>query len=163
MPNQRPSHGPIAAPRPGYAAPIAALNLARPEAAVVPGGRQVGMPQPSRIQNPFELPFAGPGRGPGSPSPSVHSSTPHPLQPSVTPITPAFIRPASKSPAPVNVSFKEGVATPRKPIMEREFRGNSPAFSRRERRRFLAEIQYGCEGGQPEEGKVCDFRLKNNL
>ena len=121
MPNQRPSHGPIAAPRPGYAAPIAALNLARPEVAVVPGGRQVGMPQPSRIQNPFELPFAGPGRGPGSPSPSIYSSTPHPLQPPVTPITPAFIRPASKSPAPVNVSFEEGVATPRKPIM----RGNS--------------------------------------
>lgn len=121
MPNQRPSHGPIAAPRPGYAAPIAALNLARPEAAVVPGGRQGGMPQPSRIQNPFELPFAGPGRGPGSPSPSVHSSTPHPLQPPVTPITPAFIRPASKSPSPINVSFEEGVATPRKPIM----RGNS--------------------------------------
>ena len=120
MPNQRP-HGPIAAPRPGYAAPIAALNLARLEAAVVPGGRQGGMPQPSRIQNPFELPFAGPGRGPGSPSPSVHSSTLHPLQPPVTPITPAFIRPASKSPAPVNISFEEGVATPRKPIM----RGNS--------------------------------------
>lgn len=79
------------------------------------------MPQPGRNQNPFELPFAGPGRGPGSPAPSIHSSTPHPLQPPVTPITPAFIRPAPKSPAPINVSFEEGVATPRKPIM----RGNS--------------------------------------
>jgi hypothetical protein len=56
-----------------------------------------------------------------SPAPS----TPHPLHPSVTPITPAFIRP-SKSPAlqngdAVNVKFLEGKATPRKPIM----RGNS--------------------------------------
>ena len=115
-PNQRPPHGPIAAPRPGYAAPIAALNLARPEAAMSPGGRQV--PPSLSLQNPFEPPFAGPGRGPGSPASSIHSSTPHPLQPPVTPITPAFIRPAS---SPVNISFDEGVATPRKPIM----RGNS--------------------------------------
>jgi len=115
-PNQRPPHGPIAAPRPGYAAPIAALNLARPEAAMAPGGRQV--PPSLSLQNPFEPPFSGPGRGPGSPASSIHSSTPHPLQPSVTPITPAFIRPAT---SPVNISFEEGVATPRKPIM----RGNS--------------------------------------
>ncbi|KAF8965963.1 hypothetical protein BDZ97DRAFT_1756967 [Flammula alnicola] len=131
---QRPPPGPqpIAAPRPGYAAPIAALNLARPEAAAAPGGRQPMMgqkgPPPPINTNPFEPPFAASGGAPpfavpGSPAPSLHSSTPHPLHPPMTPITPAFIRP-SKSPVPgsvVNVSFKEGEATPRKPIM----RGNS--------------------------------------
>jgi hypothetical protein len=111
MPNQRPSHGPIAAPRPGYAAPIAALNLARPEAAAVPGGRQGGMPQPSRIQNPFELPFAGPDAALARHHHPFIRRHPILCRPPVTPITPAFIRPSSKSPAPVNISFEEGVAT----------------------------------------------------
>ena len=115
----------IAAPRPGYAAPIAALNLARAEPCATPAGR---MPNPNlprlHINNPFEPPLPQPRSQypmPASPAPS----TPHPLHPSVTPITPAFIRP-SKSPAPrnggaMNVKFSEGEAIPRKPIM----RGNS--------------------------------------
>ena len=112
---------PIAAPRPGYAAPIAALNLARAEPSATPVGR---MPNPNsplpQINNPYPQPRSQyPMRV--SPAPS----TPHPLHPSVTPITPAFIRP-SKSPAPpnggaINVKFSEGGATPRKPII----RGNS--------------------------------------
>ena len=116
---------PIAAPRPGYAAPIAALNLARAEPSATPVGR---MPNPNsplpHINNPFEHPHPQPRSQyamPASPAPS----TPHPLHPSVTPITPAFIRP-SKSPAlrnggAINVKFSEGEAIPRKPIM----RGNS--------------------------------------
>ena len=116
---------PIAAPRPGYAAPIAALNLARAEPSATPVGR---MPNPNsplpHMNNPFEPPHPQLRSGyamPASPAPS----TPHPLHPSVTPITPAFIRP-SKSPAlrnggAINVKFSEGVAIPRKPIM----RGNS--------------------------------------
>ncbi|KAF8157881.1 hypothetical protein B0H34DRAFT_797324 [Crassisporium funariophilum] len=125
----RPQAGPqpIAAPRPGYAAPIAALNLARPEPSAGSAGRELNPNGPNqlRIQNPFEPPFAQirpPFASPASPAPSLHASTPHPLLPPVTPITPAFIRP-SKSPAPneASVKFSEGVARPRKPIM----RGNS--------------------------------------
>ena len=112
---------PIAAPRPGYAAPIAALNLARVEPSATPVGR---MPNPNsplpQMNNPYPQPRSQYPM-PVSPAPS----TPHPLHPSVTPITPAFIRP-SKSPAlrnegAINVKFTEGQATPRKPIM----RGNS--------------------------------------
>ncbi|TFK33019.1 hypothetical protein BDQ12DRAFT_450788 [Crucibulum laeve] len=127
----QPAPQPIAAPRPGYAAPIAALNLARPEAAVVPQGRQP--PSNLRIdpnaQNPFEHPqhnqpqFSNPFQDPSpvlqrpfltaSPSPSLVSSTPHPLHPPITPITPVFARAAG-------VKFSEPI--PRtKPIM----RGNS--------------------------------------
>ena len=107
---------PIAAPRPGYAAPIATLNLARPEPSAAPVGR---MPNPNpHVQSPFESQPRSPYSMPASPAPS----SPHPLHPSMTPITPAFIRP-SKSPAPrtASVKFSEGQAIPRKPIM----RGNS--------------------------------------
>jgi len=80
------------------------------------------MPAPIRIPGPMEPPHRGAYTSSPTPS-SPAPSTPHPLHPPVTPITPAFIRP-SKSPVPgtvVNVSFAEGVATPRKPII----RGNS--------------------------------------
>ena len=118
-PNHHHVPQPIAAPRPGYAAPIAALNLARAEPIATPAGR---MPNPNstlpHINNPYPQQRSQHAMR-TSPSPS----TPHPLHPSVTPITPAFIRP-SKSPAlrnEVNVKFSEGVAVPRKPII----RGNS--------------------------------------
>lgn len=114
MPQQMPQ--PIAAPRPGYPAPMAALNLARPEPA---------MPKTSLA--PIQIPNADVFKGSAFPMPaSPAPSAPHPLQPPMTPITAAFIRP-SKSPVGgvVNVSFtglsEEGKATPRKPIM----RGNS--------------------------------------
>jgi hypothetical protein len=117
-------HGPqpIAAPRPGYAAPITALNLARAEPSATPVGRTHNPNSPlPHINNPFEPEPRSQYAMRVSPSPS----TPHPLHPSVTPITPAFIRP-SKSPGlhdggAVNVKFSEGKAIPRKPIM----RGNS--------------------------------------
>lgn len=117
----------IAAPRPGYAAPISALNLTRAEPCATPAGR---MPNPNlpqlhiKINNPFEPPHPQ-QRSQFAMSGSPAPSTPHPLHPSMTPITPAFIRP-SKSPVPrnggaMNVKFSEGEAIPRKPIM----RGNS--------------------------------------
>ncbi|KAL1741454.1 hypothetical protein HDZ31DRAFT_45431, partial [Schizophyllum fasciatum] len=90
--NEPPPPSYIAAPRPGYAAPIAQLNLARPEAAAAPGGRQPGGTAPLRVQppqsvnavsNPFATPYAG------TPVPA----SPHPLQPPMTPITPVFARP----------------------------------------------------------------------
>lgn len=75
---------PLAAPRPGYAAPVAALNLSRPSPTATPEGRRFNDMSP--IQ-----------------TPSV-PSTPHPLQPPMTPIAPAFIRP-STSPSPRGVNF----------------------------------------------------------
>nr|GAT43183.1 predicted protein [Mycena chlorophos] len=81
---------PIAAPRPGYAAPIAALNnmnggnVARPAPTAAPGGLRINPPPPN----------LNIGRSPGSPfgTPSPTGS-PHPLGAPVTPITPVFARP----------------------------------------------------------------------
>jgi hypothetical protein len=76
---------PLAAPRPGYAASAAALNLARPSPTATPEGRRPS--DLSRVQVPTPVP-----------------STPHPLQPPMTPIAPVFIRP-SPSPSPRGVNF----------------------------------------------------------
>lgn len=105
----------IVAPRPGYAAPIAALNLARPDNATTraPPPKPIGIPT---LENPFEPPMAQAYNRhgapmPNSPSPSGPPSSPHPLQPPITPITPVFARPAKS-----NVTFSEPI--PRsKPIM----------------------------------------------
>lgn len=111
----------IAAPRPGYAAPIAQLNLARPEAAATPDGRQpnggtaplrVQMPQSANaVSNPFATPYAG------TPVPA----SPHPLQPPMTPITPVFARPraadvkfAAEEKHEIMRSDKEDVLIPRR-------------------------------------------------
>ncbi|KAF9013180.1 hypothetical protein BDQ17DRAFT_1386796 [Cyathus striatus] len=83
---------PIAAPRPGYAAPIAALNLARPEAAAtrLPPPAPLQIPTPvSYNSDPFDPSSPAHSRNPFStPSPST---SPHPLQPPMTPITPVPI------------------------------------------------------------------------
>jgi len=107
----RPHH--IAAPRPGYPAPL----LVRPE----PGATPVGHPQARHI-NPFEPPYAEP-RSPYAMTASPAPSTPHPLHPAVSPITPAFIRPAApRDGSAINVTFSEAnKAVPRKAII----RGNS--------------------------------------
>ena len=120
-----PHQPPIAAPRPGYAAPIAALNLARPEPSATPVGRMPNPNPPSpNNNNQFKPPYPQP-RSPHMMTASPVSSAPHPLLPPITPIRPAFIRP-SKSPAPsdgspINVKFSEAKAIPRKAII----RGNS--------------------------------------
>jgi hypothetical protein len=115
---------PIAAPQPGYAAPIAALNLARPDPVAESQGRQQAHQQALRINatyNPSN-PFDSPADIPHSPyhlTASPSPSEPHPLQPPVTPITPVFARPAKTT----GIKFSE-TAVPRdpsKPIM----RGNS--------------------------------------
>ncbi|KAK0464328.1 uncharacterized protein EV420DRAFT_1637898 [Desarmillaria tabescens] len=106
----------IASPRPGYAAPIATLNnLSRPEPAAAPARQQQPLqinvnPNPPRGHNPFVLPINAVS-SPVSISSSV-PSTPHPLQPPMTPITPVFARPAKV----VDIKFMD-----EKPIM----RGNS--------------------------------------
>lgn len=101
----------IASPRPGYAAPIATLNnLSRPEPAAAPARQQQPLqinvnPNPPQGHNPFVLPH-------NAISSSSVPSTPHPLQPPMTPITPVFARPAKG----VDIKFMD-----EKPIM----RGNS--------------------------------------
>lgn len=153
-PQQMPQ--PIAAPRPGYAAPMAALNgLARPPPAHAPGGDMRKGPAP--IQIPPNGAFTGAPAYPQLASPAP--STPHPLQPPMTPITAAFIRPAKAVGGVVNVSFapagEEGKATPRKPIM----RGNSEETllpSRGEKgddfwRRFSMVVKEETKHGAPKE------------
>lgn len=82
---------PLAAPRPGYAAPIAALNLSPPSPAASPVRRT---PSP---QHPRPLMLVNNMNNPGSPrmaSPGLNvPATPHPLPPTITPITPVFVRP----------------------------------------------------------------------
>ncbi|KAG5353925.1 hypothetical protein E4T56_gene13232 [Termitomyces sp. T112] len=104
---KRPSPA-IVAPQPGYAAPIATLNLARPEPVA---------PKPINFKiNSPPNPFADPQSVPTSSSPPIVANEPHPLQPPITPITPVFARPKP------NVSFSEtAVPRPPKPIV----RGNS--------------------------------------
>ncbi|KAF7346590.1 hypothetical protein MSAN_01887200 [Mycena sanguinolenta] len=90
----------IAAPRPGYPTPIAALNqsangsLARPAPAAAPGGRTPPSGGPPNLR--IEPPAPGSPYGPGSPyadgTPSP-SGSPHPLGAPLTPITPVFARP----------------------------------------------------------------------
>ncbi|THG97035.1 hypothetical protein EW026_g4895 [Hermanssonia centrifuga] len=93
-PKQQPI--PLAAPRPGYAAPVSALNLSRPSPAASPDGRQPSPSQMSQIPKPLMLVSSlnGP-TSPRLPSPASMNvpSTPHPLPPTMTPITPAFVRP----------------------------------------------------------------------
>lgn len=105
--NQQPPLQPIAAPRPGYAAPIAALNLARPEPTATPQGRRP-------LENPFEPSTQSQPHLPPA-SPSHIGAGPHPLQAPITPITPVFARPAKNA-----IKFEATPRTP-KPIM----RGNS--------------------------------------
>lgn len=92
---------PLAAPKPGYAAPVAALNLARPSPTATPDGRQPlspTSPQMSQMQAPRPLVLVGNLNGAGSPrspgTPVGVPSTPHPLMPPMTPIQPVFARPA---------------------------------------------------------------------
>ncbi|KAI1794812.1 hypothetical protein LXA43DRAFT_994387 [Ganoderma leucocontextum] len=74
---------PLAAPRPGYAAPVAALNLARPSPVATPEGRMPSSPEMSQF---------GDGRvSQGGSMPN----TPHPLQPPMVPIAPIFARPST--------------------------------------------------------------------
>jgi hypothetical protein len=80
----------IAAPQPGYVAPIATLNLAKPEAAAAPSG-----PGSQRRGNPNLVVATDRTIPPPAPE------SPHPLQ--ASPITPAFARP--RPPKAPEVSF----------------------------------------------------------
>ncbi|TCD69026.1 hypothetical protein EIP91_009089 [Steccherinum ochraceum] len=96
---------PLAAPKPGYAAPISGLKLALPTSpATSPSPstmRRTPSPQQmAQIQVPRPLMLVNTlnNEPPGSPrslSSSVPNS-PHPLQPPMTPIQPAFVRPTAR-------------------------------------------------------------------
>ncbi|KAI0084779.1 hypothetical protein BDY19DRAFT_909533 [Irpex rosettiformis] len=98
-PTQRQQPIPLAAPKPGYAAPVAALNLTSPTTPS-PSASPVGR-QPSPSQGPRPLMLVNNMNGGGSvpnsprmPSPGISvPNTPHPLPPTITPIQPAFVRP----------------------------------------------------------------------
>ncbi|CAL1712531.1 unnamed protein product [Somion occarium] len=103
---------PLAAPKPGYAAPVAALKLPSPTAS--PDGRLHSPTQMSQVGGVKPLTLVTNMNGPGSPRippPAAINvpSTPHPLQPPMTPIMPIFARP-SPSPAPRDVKFAAGSA-----------------------------------------------------
>lgn len=82
---------PLAAPKPGYAAPVSALNLARPSPAASPEGRQPS-PQMSQVPKPLMLVNNMNTRIP-PPAAIAVPSTPHPLPPTMTPIQPVFALP----------------------------------------------------------------------
>ncbi|KAJ7095707.1 hypothetical protein B0H15DRAFT_964288 [Mycena belliarum] len=98
-PTRAPASASIAAPRPGYAPQMSALNqnasVSRPAPSAQPAGRpppsgghpnlRIVAPAPQSNGSPFHAPSPY-----GTPSPS---GSPHPLQAPVTPITPVFARP----------------------------------------------------------------------
>lgn len=92
---------PLAAPKPGYAAPVSALRIATPTTpspAASPIGRQPSPshPRPLMLVNSLNSPTS-----PRMPSPglSMPSTTPHPLPPTMTPIQPVFARPSKNADA----------------------------------------------------------------
>ncbi|KAI0647715.1 hypothetical protein C8Q79DRAFT_1008130 [Trametes meyenii] len=81
---------PLAAPQPGYAAPVAALNLSRPPPTATPDGRMPASPEMSEFGH----------------SPASMPSTPHPLQPPMVPIAPVFARPSTATSRDVKFESK---------------------------------------------------------
>ena len=103
---------PLAAPKPGYAAPVAALNLSRPDAVATPQSR-VRSPTTPEMSQAFPKPLTLVERQ--SPMSPHFPHTPHELEPSMTPIAPAFIRPASAASTQRDVKF-----SPTTPILRSE-------------------------------------------
>ncbi|EED82364.1 predicted protein [Postia placenta Mad-698-R] len=109
----KPQPIPLAAPRPGYAAPVAALNLSRPARAATPEGRQPSPSTPEMSQA-YPKPLTLVSRQ-NSPISGSFPHTPHQLQPPMTPIAPAFIRPSSAASNTRDVKF-----SPTQPILRGE-------------------------------------------
>ena len=97
VPRQMPV--PLVAPKPGYAAPIAALNMSQhqtPHAPRYPPGISSGRTHPSGHAAPCMPPAAA--RPPPPPAaPLSVPNAPHPLPPTISPILPVFARPAKPS------------------------------------------------------------------
>src|SRR5712691_5777380 len=90
---------PLAAPKPGYAAPIAALNMSQHQthhAPRFPPGISPVRTHPSGQAAPRMPPAAA--RPPPPPAAPVSvPNVPHPLPPTISPILPVFARPAKPS------------------------------------------------------------------
>lgn len=84
---------PLAAPKPGYATTVSALT--RPNPIASPDGRQPS-PQMTQSGGPKPLTLVSNLNNSRIPPPAPISvpSTPHPLQPPMTPIMPVFARPS---------------------------------------------------------------------
>jgi hypothetical protein len=100
---------PLAAPKPGYAAPVSALNIhspTTPSPAASPVGRQ---PSPSGVRPLMLVNNMNNPSSPRLPSPGGQGvpQTPHPLPPTITPIQPVFARP-SKNVEDRDVKFVTG-------------------------------------------------------
>ncbi|KAI9443258.1 hypothetical protein H4582DRAFT_1923514 [Lactarius indigo] len=95
VPQQAPV--PLLAPKPGYAAPIAALSMPQsspsPEGAQFPPGINPPLARPDPHGAPRMPPAVVRARPPPV-APITVPSTPHPLPPTMTPILPVFARPA---------------------------------------------------------------------
>jgi len=89
VPQQAPV--PLLAPKPGYAAPIAALSM--PDAAQFPPGINPPLARSDQHGAPRMPPAVVRARHPPV-APITVPSTPHPLPPTMTPILPVFARPA---------------------------------------------------------------------
>ncbi|KAI0061629.1 hypothetical protein BV25DRAFT_1826334 [Artomyces pyxidatus] len=89
---------PLAAPRPGYAAPVGGLRMPQPSPS--PDGHMPHNPPglPNSYNGPRVPPAAALAMGPPKPGPIPVPSTPHPLPPTMTPIQPVFARPAKVAP-----------------------------------------------------------------
>ena len=124
---------PLAAPRPGYAAPVSALMPPNP--AATPEGRMPASPEMS------EFPHAG-----GMPN------SPHPLQPPMVPIAPVFARPSTATSR--DVKFES------KPIMRGD--GEDTVLPRRGNRgddfwrRFSMVVKEDM-AAPPGQKQRCDF------
>lgn len=103
VPQQAPL--PLLAPKPGYAAPIAALSMhqpspsppdATPQMSQFPPGINPSLAQSPQHGAPRMPPAAARARPPPL-APITVPSTPHPLPPTMTPILPVFVRPAQPS------------------------------------------------------------------
>lgn len=98
-PQQQQKPIPLAAPKPGYAAPVSALRITTPMSpspAASPVGRQPSPshPRPLMLVDNLNSPISPRMPSPGAGMPST---TPHPLPPTITPIQPVFARPSKNA------------------------------------------------------------------
>jgi len=85
---------PLAAPKPGYAAPIAALSIQEPSQYTTRLPPGIGPVRMQRDQHAApRMPLAVVRPHPPPVAPISVPSTPHPLPPTMTPILPVFARP----------------------------------------------------------------------
>ncbi|EKM51960.1 uncharacterized protein PHACADRAFT_262391 [Phanerochaete carnosa HHB-10118-sp] len=94
-PRQQQKPIPLAAPKPGYAAPVSALSINPPSPAASPVGRlpSPSHPRPLMLVNSLNSP-----KSPRLPSPGgMVPASPHPLPPTITPIQPVFARPSKSA------------------------------------------------------------------